>query len=151
MLSDPKLMFMEFIDASHQEYTVDTYYDRSGQLTCLVPRQRLEVRDGEISKGVTRRHELYYYLKDKVDKVDGARGCLTWQIFFNDKIKSYAAIEINPRFGGGYPLSYAAGANYSGWLIDEYILGKQIDFFDDWENNLMMLRYDAKVITHDFK
>ena len=29
-------------------------------------------------------------------------------------------IEINPRFGGGYPQSYAAGANFPELLIREY-------------------------------
>jgi carbamoyl-phosphate synthase large subunit len=58
-------------------------------------------------------------------------------------------LEINPRFGGGYPLTGAAGADYCAWLIAEYLLNKEIGFFDDWEADLLMLRYDAKVILHD--
>jgi carbamoyl-phosphate synthase large subunit len=63
----------------------------------------------------------------------------------------FAALEINPRFGGGFPLSYSAGANYPGWLIDEYILGKEVPFFDAWEDRLLMLRYDAKVLVHGYE
>lgn len=148
MLADPKLMFMEFVDDSHQEYTIDAYYNRAGCLCCLVPRHRLEVRDGEISKGVTRRHGVYDYLKDKIAKIEGARGCLTLQLFASSDFNRYAALEINPRFGGGFPLSYTAGANYPGWLIDEYLLGRDVDFFGEWEADLMMLRYDAKVLVH---
>lgn len=149
MRDDPKLMFMEFIDQTFEEYTVDAYYDRMSVLRCLVPRHRLEVRDGEINKGVTRKHHIYEYLVGKLSKINGARGCLTVQLFAHPNEKRYAALEINPRFGGGFPLSYAAGANYPGWLIDEYLLHKAIDFFDSWTPNLMMLRYDAHVLVSD--
>lgn len=146
---DPKLMFMEFIGQDFEEYTVDAYYDRMGVLQCLVPRHRLEVRDGEINKGVTRKHHVYEYLLEKLAKINGARGCLTVQLFAHPHEKCYAALEINPRFGGGYPLSYAAGANYPGWLIDEYMLTQEIGFFDAWTSDLMMLRYDAHVLVND--
>lgn len=149
IINDKKLMFMEYIDRTYQEYTVDAYYDTRSMLKCLVPRQRLEVRDGEISKGVTRRHFVYDYLKDRLSRIEGARGCLTVQLFANAEGPRYAALEINPRFGGGFPLSYAAGANYPGWLIDEYLLEKTVDAFDGWESDLLMLRYDAKVLVHD--
>lgn len=149
MRSNPKMMYMEFIGDSFEEYTVDAYFDREGCFKCLVPRHRLEVRDGEISKGVTRKHHVYSYLIDKLDKIEGARGCLTVQLFANLDENRYAALEINPRFGGGYPLSYFSGANYPGWLIDEYILNKDISFFDEWEADLMMLRYDAQVLVHN--
>lgn len=148
MRADPKLMFMEYIDASHHEYTVDAYFDRAGRLRCLVPRHRIEVRDGEINKGITRKNHVYEYLLQRMGQVHGARGCLTLQLFAHSQEQRYAALEINPRFGGGYPLSYAAGANYPGWLIDEYLLGREVDFFDGWEADLLMLRYDAQVLVH---
>lgn len=148
MRIDSKLMFMEYIDRSFDEYTVDAYFDRQGHLKCLVPRHRLEVRDGEISKGVTRKNHVYYYLRERLKKIQGARGCLTVQLFVKPDGQRYAALEINPRFGGGYPLSYAAGAKYPGWLIDEYLLSKEVPFFDGWETDLLMLRYDAQVLAH---
>lgn len=148
MRIDPKLIFMEYIDTSHDEYTVDVYFDRAGHLRCLVPRHRLEVRDGEISKGITRKNHVYEYLRERLAHVEGARGCLTLQLFAQPQGQRYAALEINPRFGGGYPLSYAAGANYPGWLIEEYLQGREIAFFDGWEADLLMLRYDAQVLVH---
>jgi carbamoyl-phosphate synthase large subunit len=149
MLVDPKLMFMEYIDRSFDEFTVDAYFDRFGALKCLVPRHRLEVRDGEVSKGVTRKNHVYHYIADKFKRVEGARGCLTVQLFAHPDGQRYAALEINPRFGGGYPLSYAAGAKYPGWLVDEYFLNKKVEFFDGWESDLMMLRYDAQLIVQN--
>ena len=148
VLNNKKMMFMEYIDSSYDEYTVDAYYDRNERLKCFVPRQRLEVRAGEISKGSTRRGVLYEFLKDKLPLIEGAIGCITIQLFVHKTQSSILGLEINPRFGGGYPLSYSAGANYSGWLIDEYLLGGDISFFDRWESDLMMLRYDSKVLIH---
>lgn len=150
LLYDDKMMFMEFIDSSYQEYTVDAYYNQNSQLCCFVPRQRIETRAGEVSKGVTRRNQVYDYLVEKLQQLKGARGCITLQLFFNTESNRFAAIEINPRFGGGFPLSYSAGANYPGWLIDEYLLEKDISYFQDWEPDLLMLRYDAKVMVHNY-
>lgn len=148
MRTDNRMIFMELIDSSYSEFTVDAYYDRYGTLSCLVPRQRIEVRGGEVSKGITKRHHVYYYLLPKLAKLIGARGCITIQLFAGGKNDRYIAIEINPRFGGGFPLSYSAGANYPGWLIDEYLLDMKVPFFDSWESNLMMLRYDSMTLVH---
>lgn len=149
MRNDSKLIFMEYIDRSFEEYSIDAYFDKRGFLRCLVPRHRLEVRDGEISKGVTRKNYVYNFLLDRLKNVEGARGCLTLQLFFQPDEQRFAALEINPRFGGGYPLSYASGAKYPGWLLDEYLLNREVPFFDGWENDLLMLRYDAQVIVHN--
>ncbi len=145
-----KNIFMELMGKEYKEYTVDAYYNRNGQLTCLVPRERLEVRGGEVSKGVTRFNEVYAYLKDRLCNLKNAIGCITVQVFFNPTTGKIKGLEINPRFGGGYPLAHAAGANYPEWLIREYFLGEKINFFDGWLKNLLMLRYDAKVLVNDY-
>lgn len=145
-----KNIFMELINKEYKEYTVDVYYNKDGQLTCLVPRERLEVRGGEVSKGVTRLDEVYVYLKERLTNLKNAIGCITVQVFFNPATGSVKGLEINPRFGGGYPLAHAAGANYPEWLIREYFLGEKISFFDGWLKNCLMLRYDAKVLVNDY-
>jgi carbamoyl-phosphate synthase large subunit len=148
MRSNQRLMFMELIDTrSYNEFTVDAYFDRHCVLQAMVPRLRIETRAGEISKGVTRRGSLSEWLFSKLANLPGAHGCITLQLFANADFSDFKAIEINPRFGGGYPLSYAAGANFPGWLIDEYICGAVPMFSDDWESDLLMLRYDAKVLV----
>lgn len=151
-LTNPKLMFMEYIDTKlYDEYTVDCYYNKNNELCCAVPRKRIFVRAGEINKGVTHKNELVGFIKDKLQHIDGAIGCLTMQFFFNQNTKRIVAIEINSRFGGGYPLSYLAGANYPKWLIQEYILDETVGYTDDWENNLLMLRYDAEVLVKGYE
>ena len=148
IVEDATMMFMELIEGDFDEYTVDAYFDCHGVLRCFVPRHRIEIRAGEVSKCVTRRNHVYEYLKDKLPALQGARGCITLQLFSKAATGQFAALEINPRFGGGFPLTYSAGANYPGWLIDEYLFDREIPFLIDWESNLMMLRYDAKVLVH---
>jgi carbamoyl-phosphate synthase large subunit len=70
------------------------------------------------------------------------------QLFANDETHEVYAIEINPRFGGGYPLSHYAGANFLRNLIKEYIDGESISYSDDWRDNTIMLRYDGQVIIN---
>ncbi|QEY25160.1 ATP-grasp domain-containing protein [Neisseria zalophi] len=149
LLKDPKIIFCRYINIKDEftEFTVDLYYDRSSRLKCAVPRERLEVRSGEVSKGATRRNNLYQLMIEKLSVLEGARGCITAQFFC--KGDTIYGIEINPRFGGGFPLTYASGGNYLGWLIQEYFYNRDIAFFDQWENNLIMLRYDAKVLVHE--
>ncbi|NTW73024.1 MAG: ATP-grasp domain-containing protein [Eubacteriaceae bacterium] len=148
MYQDDKIIFQQLIGKDFIEYTVDAYYDATGLLCCLVPRERIEVRAGEVNKGATRKNKLYDYLLPRLSLLKGFMGCVTFQFFANIQEEIYYALEINPRFGGGYPLSYSAGANYPGWLIDEYYMGRNVGFYDDWTANMLMLRYDAKVIVN---
>jgi carbamoyl-phosphate synthase large subunit len=146
-LENEKLMFMEYLHPDdYQEFTVDAYFDKQGMLKCLVPRRRIEVRGGEISKGITEKGTLYHTIRKTFNHIPGARSCLTMQFFEHRKNGRIVGIEINPRFGGGFPLSFAADASYPGFLIDEYILGKETDFYEDWIDNLVMLRYDDEII-----
>jgi carbamoyl-phosphate synthase large subunit len=146
---DDTFLFMEYLDKEEfDEYTSDIYYDRNGYLKCVVPRKRLMVRAGEISKGITCKNKLVSYFKEKLDFIEGAVGCLTVQCFLHKATGSVKAIEINARFGGGFPLSYHAGAKYPLWLIQEYFQGHEISYTEDWEDSLLMLRYDDEVIIH---
>jgi carbamoyl-phosphate synthase large subunit len=149
--TNERLLFMEYIDKeNHDEYTVDMYYDKLNNVKCIVPRKRIFIRAGEINKGLTSKNNIVPFLKDKLGHIDGAVGCLTVQVFLNRSSERIIAIEINPRFGGGYPLSYQAGANYPLWLINEYFNDQQISYTADWEDKLLMLRYDDEVIVHGY-
>ncbi len=150
-LNNEKLMMLEYLSPmDHDEFTVDLYYDRHSILKCIVPRKRIEIRAGEVSKGLTVKNEIETIIWDKLSNLKGLCGCITFQLFQNKKTKEVIGIEINPRFGGGYPLSYLAGANYPKWIIQEYLLNEEINRFNNWEDNLLMLRYDKEVLVHGF-
>lgn len=152
-LSNPKLMFMEYINPEfYDEYTIDAYYNNENKLICAVPRKRLFVRAGEINKGVTKKNILLDFLQNNLNEIKGAIGCLTMQFFLEKNEQRIIGIEINPRFGGGYPLSYSAGANYPEYIIKEYIKEEKIEqYFENWEENLLMLRYDDEILVRNYE
>jgi carbamoyl-phosphate synthase large subunit len=142
----PNLLVMEQVTGP--EYTVDVYVDLKGVPRCAVPRRRLEVRAGEVSKGLTVRDEAIIAPSLAIAaRLPGAVGCITLQCFKRPN-GEVCFIEINARFGGGYPLSWHAGANYPRWLLQE-VRGDRPDFLDriDWRDNLAMLRYDDELIV----
>ncbi len=132
--------------APGHEYTVDVYVDRTGQCRCAVPRLRLETRGGEVTKGVTVRHEGIQDLARRVvESLPGAWGVMNIQIFYDQTTGQLNVIEINPRFGGGYPLTHAAGAHMTRWMIEEAMGLPSTARDDTWQDGLVMLRYDEAV------
>jgi len=122
--------------------------DFNGKVLNVVPRERIKVRAGEINKGRTVKDEkLIEYAKNITEKL-GAIGVITIQCFVKDDEIKFT--EINPRIGGGYPLSFAAGANYPESLI-RMILGEKVaPRLGEFEGNLIMLRWeDAVFIRRD--
>jgi carbamoyl-phosphate synthase large subunit len=51
----------------------------------------------------------------------------------------------------GYFFLIAECANFPKWLIKEYFLGEDIEFFDRWEDNLLMLRYDDEILVRNYE
>lgn len=148
ILEDSKLLFMEYIDKEvYKEYTVDMYYGKDHKVKCIVPRERIKIRAGEINKGLTEKEPLTQYLYDRLETIEGCIGCICIQVFLNPATCDVVGIEINPRFGGGYPQTYAAGGNFAELLIREYFLGEKVNYFDNWKNHLLMLRYDDAVFV----
>jgi len=128
-----------------KEHTVDVYAGLDGVPRVAVPRRRLEVRGGEVAKARTVRHpEIIRQSLRLVEALGECCGVVTLQCFLtaSGEIKF---IEMNPRFGGGVPLAIRAGADFPLWLIEEH-LGRRPDIQpDDWQDGLLMLRYDAAV------
>jgi len=152
ILNHPKLIFMEYIDSvEYKEFTVDMYYGKDNCVKGIVPRERVEIRAGEINKGFTRKNYLVEFIKKRLGYLPGVIGCICIQLFYKEINNDVVGIEINPRFGGGYPLSYAANANFPANIISEYFLGEEVVYSDAWLDNTLMLRFDSEVIVYDKK
>ena len=150
ILEDPKLLFMEYVDKQeYKEFTVDMYYGKNSTVKGIVPRERIEIRAGEINKGITRKNYIVGFLKERMGFLPGVRGCICIQLFYRETDNDIKGIEINPRFGGGFPLSYYAKANFAEYVVKEYLLGQEIDYSDAWLDNTLMLRYDNDIIVYD--
>jgi carbamoyl-phosphate synthase large subunit len=102
---------------SGTEYTVDCYKNSSGEVCAIVPRKRIEVRGGEVLKGEVVSNEfLVEEIKKRLLPHMGFMGVICIQAIQRPGERPYF-IEINDRFGGGAPLSFAAGAEFAKWLL----------------------------------
>jgi carbamoyl-phosphate synthase large subunit len=127
-----------------REFTLNAYVSRQGRCVCVVPHWRVEVRAGEVSKGVTTKDSRLMSLGRRIaEALPGAWGPLNIQCFM-DSSGDIRVFEINARFGGGYPLAHRAGARFTSWILDE-LAGRKLSWFDGWQDNLAMLRFDEAV------
>jgi carbamoyl-phosphate synthase large subunit len=136
-------LVQEFVDGI--EFTVNMYFDlREEKLRCVIPHRRLEVRGGEVSKGVTVRNPPLEEMAHRVAAaLPGSRGCICFQAIQTAE-GAISLIEINARFGGGFPLAYMAGAAFPRWIIEE-TLQIPSSTHNAWEDGVFMLRYDNAV------
>lgn len=131
--------------AEGDEYTVDVLVSRSGTAKAAVVRRRIETRGGEVSKGVTVRDaDLADLAVRAAECLPAAYGVLNVQIFKVPGSTSGRIIEINARFGGGFPLAQAAGCCMPLWLLQERT-GSTRDAPLAWREGIVMLRYDSSV------
>lgn len=94
---------------SGREYTIDIFCDFDGTPLSIVPRERLQVRAGEVLKTqITMDAKMIDEAKALCSSFKPC-GPMTVQLIRDVEGVDWF-IEINPRYGGGAPLSMKAGA-----------------------------------------
>lgn len=142
LINDP--MVQECIEG--EEYTVDVFLDYSGQVITIVPRLRMATRSGEIAKGkIVKDKEI---IKDvqRLMKVLKPIGHITVQLMKTARGIEY--IEVNPRFGGGAPMSIQSGADSCENLY-KLLMGQSLAYNEDYRDNLIYLRFDQSICIND--
>ena len=128
------------------EHTVNMFFDKDGRLATVIPHLRIETRGGEVSKGGdgqesgARGHRV-----GVVAVLPGASGVLSFQTM-QVPSGAPAVLEVNARFGGGFPIAHRAGAQFTRWLLEE-AAGCDSSANNRWQAGIRMLRYDAAVFT----
>ncbi len=97
------------------EITNDVICDFEGNILAVVSRKRIEVRWGEVAKGITIYDSSIIDNCVRVAKKLKAIGPITIQCILKDGVPHFT--EINARFGGGVPLGIAAGVDSPCWLL----------------------------------
>lgn len=131
-------LIQEFIDG--EEITVDVFSDWSGEPLLAVPRRRLKVRAGEVLVGrIERDPELEQQCMKLAEQLETV-GPVNVQVI--QSVSRYYFIEMNPRFGGGYPLSIAAGAPIAEWTIQMALQCPIPRRTVELQDELTMMRFD---------
>ena len=107
------------------EYGIDILNDLSGRPAQVYVKEKLAMRAGETDKALLRRHTDLEKLGFEIGKALGHIGNLDVDCFESHG-KLYL-LEMNPRFGGGYPFSHEAGADYPAAIVS-WLKGAHFDF-----------------------
>lgn len=122
-VGDEYIMIQEKLTGN--EFGLDVMNDLEGNNVAVSVKQKLAMRAGETDKaltvdlpvvremGATIGRNLKHIGNLDVDIMQRANG-------------DYCVLELNPRFGGGYPFSYEAGANMPKAIL-KWLKGEKVD------------------------
>jgi carbamoyl-phosphate synthase large subunit len=94
-----------------EEFSIDVFCDLDGRCLNAIPRTMIESKGGESIKGMTIRDERLIELAQDIAEKLKLVGPANIQCF-READGSHFITDINPRFGGGFPLPLAAGGRY---------------------------------------
>lgn len=137
-----------FVDG--KEYTIEIFCDWIGRPISIVPRERVQVRAGEVLKT---KIELDKTMIEECKKLCAAFkpcGPLTVQLIREKDTDIDYYIEINPRFGGGSPLSMKAGSRSAEALL-KMLDGEEPEYITDIADGAVYSRFDQSVCINEGK
>ncbi len=110
---------------SGTEYGLDILNDFNESPVQVFVKEKLAMRAGETDKAVLRNIPGLEALGFRIGKALGHIGNLDCDLFETNG--RYCLLEMNPRFGGGYPFSQITGADYPAAII-AWLQGRHFDF-----------------------
>jgi carbamoyl-phosphate synthase large subunit len=94
-----------------EEFSIDVICDLEGRCLNAIPRTMIESKGGESIKGMTVKDWDLIELGRRVSEAIPLKGVATVQCFRGPDGK-HRLTDVNPRFGGAFPLPQAAGGRY---------------------------------------
>ena len=139
----PDYIIQPFIEGT--EYTVDVFCDLNGNPIYITPRIRLAVRAGEVLKTEIVQDEIIIEETKQLLADYKPCGAITVQLIRQNETGKNYYIEINPRFGGGAPLTMKAGANSAVALL-RLLSGESVNYSPNAaEDGAIYCRFDQSV------
>jgi carbamoyl-phosphate synthase large subunit len=99
------------------EYGLDVFNNLQGEHFTTVVKEKLDMRSGETDAAITVENETLNSLGLKLSYCLKHRGNLDVDVIVAEDNEPYI-LELNCRFGGGYPFSHLAGVNFPKALIE---------------------------------
>ncbi len=94
-----------------EEFSIDVFCDFDGRCLNAIPRTMIESRGGESIKGMTIKDWDLIEYGAHVAETLGLKGPANIQCFREEEGR-HEVTDVNPRFGGAFPLPLAAGSRY---------------------------------------
>lgn len=130
---------------SGKEYTIDIFCDYEGNPVYITPRERMAVRAGEVLKTKIVQDEVMIAEMKTLIADYKPCGQITVQLIRDENTGENYYIEINPRFGGGAPLSIKAGADSAAAIL-KMLNGEKMTYQSmAAENGAVYSRFDQSV------
>ena len=107
-----------------QEFGLDVINDLDSNFVTTIVKQKYAMRSGETDCAVTVNNSELKMLGEKLSNVMKHRANMDVDIFYHNE--KYYVLEMNARFGGGYPFSHMAGVNLP-LAIVKWIKGEKVD------------------------
>lgn len=139
-VGDEYIMIQEKLTGS--EYGLDIMNDLKGNNVAVSVKQKLAMRAGETDKAVTVNLPEVREIGHKIGTALKHIGNLDVDVMQNEN-GEYCVLELNPRFGGGFPFSYEAGVNFPKAII-EWIKGNDVDA------SILQPEYDRMFSKNDY-
>lgn len=132
-----------YIDGT--EYTIDIFCDFTGNPIYIVPRERVAVRSGEVLKTKITLDERMIEEAGQLIRRFRPCGPITVQLIRSKDTGDDYFIEINPRYGGGAPLSMKAGAD-SPEAVIRLLMGQNLGYQDKGiRDGAVFSRFDQSI------
>lgn len=123
-----------------KEYGMDVLNDFEGNYVGTFVREKLQMRSGETDKAISVIDKRF----EQVGKVIGDNlkhiGNLDCDVFEHNG--ELYVLELNPRFGGGYPFSHEAGNNTAAIYIEWLKGNKDIAQHSNYKEGIMFSKCD---------
>lgn len=127
-----------------REFTIDIFCDFDGNPIYITPRERVQVRAGEVLKTQIYMDETMIEEAKKLCEAFRPCGPMTVQLIQDKNTGENYYIEINPRYGGGAPLSMKAGARSAEALLS-LLSGGAVEYQENSCNGAIYSRFDQSV------
>lgn len=135
---EPGMMIQPFV--ADQEWGVDVYADfHSGEVIHIFPKKKILMRSGETDKAIGVKEKKLIELCQEVVSKLGLVGPIDLDCF--ETKDGFVVSEINPRFGGGYPLAHNSGANFIEALLMNLDGKANVPAVGSFKEGVQMFKY----------
>lgn len=148
MNQEEDMMIQEYLKG--QEIGADVYIDMvSGEVVSIFTKKKIKMRAGETDKAVSFKDENLFNFIEKFVKEAGYQGPIDMDLFEIEG--EYYILEVNPRFGGGYPHAYECGVDHLKMIIENLAGRRNLKQIGQYESRIYAMKYCEIITNRDNK